>query len=119
MNESAFDFDKLSPTQLAAMGKLMMGDDTCISRSTGDSLVKKGYAVRCDEQEGLFTIRHYMMPIHVHIRWCAWCEDNFDDEGNRKPKGSPAPSAHREKQGRRAQGWEPRQSGPAGASRAT
>jgi hypothetical protein len=44
MNESAFDFDKLSPTQLAVMGKLMMGDDMCISRAQGGEPRQSGPA---------------------------------------------------------------------------
>jgi len=80
---ASYDFDSLSERQRNAMMWLMMGQDSFdhFSGQTVASLVKRGLIEKVGQKRGIETRWRYLMPIPVHLAWCAWCAKNCAEEG--------------------------------------
>lgn len=68
-------------------GLVAINQDLGHNERTLSSLVRKGYLEEFEQvirQPGQLPliVKRYEVPIPVHIRWCNWCSENFDDKGD-------------------------------------
>lgn len=75
---------KLTKRQKETFEQICIGNDKYVNLFIGNSLTAKKLVNRQKigiNKEG-FTIYSYTVPLHIHMEWCDWCSENFDDEGN-------------------------------------
>jgi hypothetical protein len=78
--ETAYNFDRLTPAQIDVLGNVAFGGKGHGCRtSTLKVLEHKGliesYEQAATDRFGTMTWKEWTMPIHVHIRFCQWCEE--------------------------------------------
>jgi len=69
---SEYNFDALSTTQLRVLGQISVNNDEGHPKATIRTLLRKGMIEEYEDG--------YYMPIHVHVRWCQWCSENYQNE---------------------------------------
>ena len=78
-----FDFDALTEAQqrhlcFAATSNNYQGHRAVMRRLEALGMVEEEESVI----PGRFPVRYkfYSVPIHVHIKWAAWCAEKYEDE---------------------------------------
>jgi hypothetical protein len=77
------DFTGLTGAQERVLGLIAMNEDGGHHPKVLAALVKRGLIEEYEETLGgglPMRIKRYRMPLHVHIQWCQWCSDSFDEE---------------------------------------
>lgn len=87
----SFDFSNLTPSQASLLS--FMGWHTRCGRAgppdkrTVAKLIERGLVVEHVLRNGPFTLREYEVPVDVHMAWCTYCDENYDENGKRKRRG--------------------------------
>jgi len=48
------------------------------------AIVEAGKTLVHQDRFGEVYRTDYAVPIPLHMEWCRWCSDNYDEEGNPK-----------------------------------
>jgi hypothetical protein len=75
-------FEGLTPHQTEVLGQIAMGNDGGHHRATLRLLEKKGLIEGRDVTLRGWppvTVKHYSVPVHVHIRYCEWASQHFGE----------------------------------------
>lgn len=70
--------------QINAFERIAVGMPTLASDRMLKALATKGLIEfsqrRVSDPLGQFTYHEPFVPFDVHAQWCAWCDENTDDE---------------------------------------
>ncbi len=82
-------FDGLTLAQDAAFSRLALGQPPRCGKTTLSILQKRGLIEARQRELGggpfAMLVTEYVVPISVHMRWCAWCAANFSDKPSESP----------------------------------
>lgn len=76
-------FEKLSKQETDVLGQIAINVDGGHNRQVIASLLSKGYIEEYEETLPGWPpvkVKRYSVPIGVHIRWCSWCDENYEGE---------------------------------------
>lgn len=77
------NFAKLPKAQQEAMGNVAFGGRgmgchrRALQRLTDLGLIER-FEQQWRDRFGVMTVHYYEMPIHIHVRYCAWLADQYD-----------------------------------------
>lgn len=76
-------FRNLSPTQSVVFEQIATGNDAAHNRRTLAALVRKELIVEEEQPKHFYNVamavRRYYVPVGVHMEWCAWCAEQFEN----------------------------------------
>jgi hypothetical protein len=75
---SEIDFDKLSKKEQDVLGNIAINLDGGHNSKTIKALLKKGLIIETEEHQGALTIKHYAVPLPIHMQWCYWCSHQVE-----------------------------------------
>lgn len=71
---------KLPKRQQDVLGHIAINEDGGHPQQTLKVLLAKGLIVEQEEKQPGLVIKHYAVPVWVHIAWCEWCSQQVTDE---------------------------------------
>lgn len=72
----------LTKRQKETFEQICIGNDKGVNFKIANTLIKKSLIERQEQKIMNFSIYRYSVPIPIHMQWCSWCAENFDDDGN-------------------------------------
>ena len=82
--------DHLTPKQRDVLGQIFMNQDSGHHPKTLAVLMKKGLIEETAQEMPFIgrlkmTVKRYHpASMAVHMAWCDWCSDHYDEDGNLK-----------------------------------
>jgi hypothetical protein len=81
-------FMGLTPKQTEVLGHIAMNNDRGHHPATLTALLNRclieRHEVRAPNERLPFYDVHYTVPLGVHMAYCQWCDDNFNEDGSEK-----------------------------------